>query len=130
MLNLAVRSASGLKTQFPPGKIPEPTSAPSGADLIAEILPSFDGTSLGQAVDQFFRELGEVEVANFAAPRPSNLLMISLSLVSAFTALEFARRRWSRRIRRVADLRVRDAQGWGGHLGFPERPGSWSERVL
>jgi hypothetical protein len=105
--------------QFPP---------PSGADLIAAVTP-FDRLPLSQAIARFFDQLGDLDVTDLVTPRPTNAVLLSLALLSTLTAVEVVRRRMQRRAGGDQWLRVREALGWEGHLGFPELPGSWSERV-
>jgi hypothetical protein len=100
-----------------------------GADVIANILP-FERTSLARAADRFFQRLSEAEMLPFAGQHPAQIVVLSATLTSMVTALEFARRRCRQKWLVAAGVQVRDPRSSRNHAGFPELPGSWSSRLL
>ncbi len=98
-----------------------------GADLITAAVP-FDQASLEAALDQFVRQLDDLDIRRLAAGGPAPIAVGVLTAAGTAASLELARRFWRRR-RLVA-------QGIAAGypvlreipLGFPELPGSWSER--
>jgi hypothetical protein len=112
---------------IPVAKGREEGLALQGADLIAAAVP-FDQASLEAALDQFVRQLDDQDIRRLAARGPAPIAVVALTALGTVASLEFARRFW-RRQRLVA-------QGIAAGypvlreipLGFPELPGSWSER--
>jgi hypothetical protein len=106
----------------------EEGDAPRGADLIAEALP-FDRASLEAALDQFVHQLDELDLRRLAARGPAPLVVFVLTALSSAASMEIARRFWRRRLLVAKGIGVGHPVVREIPLGFPELPGSWSERV-
>ena len=102
--------------------------SPRGADLIAEALP-FDRASLEAALDQFVRQLDELDIRRLTARGPAPIAVFVLTALGSAASMEFARRFWRRRLLIAKGIPVGDPVVREIPLGFPELPGSWSERV-
>lgn len=106
----------------------EPASAgeaprPQGADLIAEALP-FAGDSLERSLEDFVRQLRDVDVTRGPAPAMMASIAVATVAVSSVLAHEVVRRRSGRR----GGLRLVDSRGRELALCFPDLPRSWSRR--
>jgi hypothetical protein len=101
---------------------------PQGADLIAAALP-FDRASLEAALDQFVRQLDGLDIRRLVARGQASLIVFVMTALGSAAAMEFARRFWRRRLLVAQGIRVGDPVVREIPLGFPELPGSWSERV-
>jgi hypothetical protein len=119
-------SRESLTARFA-GDEPRGLPGPMGDDLIANILP-FQRASIERAVDRFFNQLSDVELREFVAANPAQIVFFSVTLTSTVIALEFARR-WRQRSLVAAGGRVRDSRESRDQVGFPELPGSWSSRL-
>jgi hypothetical protein len=102
--------------------------SPQGADLIAQALP-FDRASLEAALDQFVHQLDELDIRRLAARGPAPIAVFVLTALSSAASMELARRFWRRRLLVAKGIGVGDRVVREIPLGFPELPGSWSEKV-
>jgi hypothetical protein len=100
---------------------------PRGAELIAEALP-FVGDSLERSLDDFVRQLKEVDVAGLGAGGPMPIVVVSVAVLSAASSAVVVREIVRRRSARGRGLRVVDSLGREFALSFPELPRSWSEK--
>jgi len=107
-----------------PAVLPNP---PHSADLIANVFPC-DGGALDRAIDQFFKQVDELDGSGAGGQDPARIVFLAGALVGSFAGLDIVRRRW-RHWKANGDDRVRDPVGGGEHIGFPELPGSWSSRL-
>jgi hypothetical protein len=101
---------------------------PQGADLITAALP-FDRASLEAALDQFVRQLDELDIRRLVARGQASLVVFVMTALGSAAAMEFARRFWRRRLLVAQGIRVGNPVVREIPLGFPELPGSWSEKV-
>jgi len=101
--------------------------APQAADLIAESLP-FSGSSLERSLDDFVRQLEEVDVAALVGSGPAPILIASLAVLSTATSAVVVREIVRRRAERDRGIRIVDSVGRELALSFPELPRSWSEK--
>jgi hypothetical protein len=106
---------------------PDGLPGPSGADLIAAGLP-LDQAALDRALDQFFRQRSEWGASDRSGRGPARFVLVSLALASSLVALEVVRRRFYRTS--AGELRAQSQAREGGPFEFPERPRSWSSRLL
>jgi hypothetical protein len=111
------------------GGEPEGISRPSGADLIADLLP-FDRGSLVRAVDEFLRQLDDLNLGPIGMHGPMPFILLSVTLASTATAMEVVRRLVQRAAVGSQTVPVRDPRERADYLAYPELPGSWSERSL
>lgn len=100
---------------------------PHGADLIVEMLPIARG-SLEEALDQFVRQLDHLDAGLLEATGPAPIVVFSLTLLSTAASAEMARRYVRRKTSLKRGILAVDSSGRPLTLGFPELPGSWSER--
>ncbi len=100
---------------------------PQGADLIVEGLP-MGRDSLEAALDRFVRQLDELDAGLLDVRGPAPIVIFSLSLLSAAASAEMARRYVRRKTSLKRGMLAVDPAGRQLTLGFPELPGSWSER--
>ena len=124
--HMAVRSSSESAdpaVDGPIGAIP----SPQGADLIVEALP-IAGRTLETALDEFVRQLDHLDAGLLVSRGPAPIVVFSLSLLSAAASAELARRYLRRRTSLKRGILAVDSSGRELTLGFPELPGSWSER--
>jgi hypothetical protein len=119
----AAKVAAGLTAGDPDEEVP----SPRGADLIAQVLP-FEFASLERALEQFVRHLDDLDVRTLVTRGPTPLVLFTLTLLGSAAAVELARRSWRRRRSGRWGLRIADPLGRDISLGFPELPGSWTER--
>jgi hypothetical protein len=136
---VATETAANVTATAPTGEIvparepassskPEEGPLPHAAGLISEVLP-LDRAGLEQAVDQFFDQLEELGVGQFAEHWPVHVIPLSVVAIGTATAAEIARRRLrSRRGQGYAAWR-QDPLGSEELRAFPELPGSWSTRL-
>jgi hypothetical protein len=101
--------------------------APRGADLIASTLP-VDGASLEEALDRLARELGGVDLTNLVERGPAPFVVASVVLFCSAASVEMTRRLMPRRRAAWRGVRVGETCRRQVPLGFPELPGSWSEK--
>jgi hypothetical protein len=106
-----------------PGEVP----APQGADLIADALP-FDRATVVEALDQLVRQLGEVDMNDLLGHGPAPIAVFSLALLGSAACIEIARRCSQRRSLVGRAIPLGGPRGRDIPLGFPELPGSWSEK--
>jgi hypothetical protein len=104
-----------------------PMPSPRGADLIAETLPPI-GDSLERSLDEFARQLQEVEVGGLGAVPPMPIVVTSAAALTAATAAVVMREIARRRSARGRGLCALDSLGREFALSFPELPRSWSEK--
>src|SRR5262249_1439637 len=114
--------------EVPAAECPEEDLSPHGADLIARALP-FDRASLEAALDQFIHQLGELDIRHLAGRGPLPIAVFMVTALGSAASMEFARRFWRRKLLVAKGLRVGDPVIREIPLGFPELPGSWSEKV-
>ena len=105
----------------------ETLPSPRGADLIFEALPMARG-SLEAALDRFVHQLDELDAGLLDARGPAPIVVFSLSLAAAAASAEMARRYVRRKSNLKRGILAVDPSGRQLTLGFPELPGSWSER--
>ncbi len=105
----------------------EPIPSPLGADLIVEALPMVR-ESLETALDQFVRQLDHLDVSLLNTPAPTPIVVFCLTLLSTAASAEMARRYVRRKTSLKRGILAVDPSGRQLTLGFPELPGSWSER--
>jgi hypothetical protein len=101
--------------------------APRGADLIAEALP-FARESLEDALAGFVNQLGEMDLGLVDARGPAPIVLFSIAVLTSAVSVELARRYVQRRNAMNRGIVAIDTSGRQHTLGFPELPGSWSER--
>ena len=100
---------------------------PGSADLLASALP-FDRAAFDRAIDRFFHPFEDLSAGELVSRSPTQILLYSVALASAFAALEIVRRRW--RLATTGEyVRVRHPLAISDHIGFPELPESWSSRI-
>ncbi len=97
------------------------------ADVIAEAIPLARG-SLEDALEDFVNQLGGIELGLFESHVPSTILWFTAGAVTSLATAEFVRRHLQRRSSSKRGLLALDTSGRQHTLGFPELPGSWSER--
>lgn len=100
---------------------------PRGADLIAEALP-FAHESLENALEDFVNQLGELDLGLRSAQGPAPIVVFSAAVLTSAASAELARRYMQRRQVRNRGVVAINPHGRQHTLGFPELPGSWSER--
>ena len=105
----------------------EAVPAPRGADLIAESLP-FAGDSLERSLDDFVRQLEEVDVAALVGRGPTPMVIATLAVAGTAASAVVVRGIIRRRAERGRGARIVDSLGRELALSFPELPRSWSER--
>ncbi len=108
------------------GLFPE-SPDPRGVDLIAEAFP-FARESLESALEDFVGQLGGADLGLFEAQRPSPIVMLTVGLLTSVLSAELVRRDLQRRAARNRRILAIDPSGRQYTLGFPELPGSRSER--
>ena len=101
--------------------------APRGADLIAEALP-FARESLEVALEDFVNQLAEMDLGLLNSQGPAPIVVFSVAVLTSAASAELARRYVQRRNAMNRGIVAIDASGRQHTLGFPELPGSWSER--
>jgi hypothetical protein len=122
----ALSPALDSDARAPDGPI-ESIPLPHGADLIVEGLPMVR-ESLDVALDQFVRQLDELDAALLDVRGPAPIIGFALSLLAAAASAEVARRYLRRKTSLKRGILAIDPSGRQVTLGFPELPGSWSER--
>jgi hypothetical protein len=122
----ALRPASDSTQAASDGPL-EPFPSPHGADLIVEALPMVRD-SLEVALDQFVRRLDHLDAGLLDAQGPAPIVVFTLSLLSTAASAELARRYIRRKTSLKRGILTVDPSGRQLTLGFPELPGSWSER--
>jgi hypothetical protein len=105
---------------------PESSDA-DGADLIAEALP-FARESLEDALEDFVSQLGGVDLGLFEVHGPAPIVMFAAGLLTSAVSAELVRRHLQRMGAQNRRILAVDPSGRQHTLGFPELPGSWSER--
>jgi hypothetical protein len=101
--------------------------APRGADLIADALP-FARESLENALENFVDQLGEMDLGLLDSQGPTPIVLFSVAVLTSAVSAELARRYVQRRNAMIREIVAIDTSGRPHTLGFPELPGSWSER--
>ena len=101
--------------------------APRGAELIAEALP-FARESLEDALAGFVNQLGAMDLGLVDARGPAPIVLFSIAVLTSAVSAEVARRYVQRRNAMNRGIVAIDTSGRQHTLGFPELPGSWSER--
>jgi hypothetical protein len=101
--------------------------APRGAELIAEALP-FARESLEDALQGFVNQLGAMDLGLVDARGPAPIVLFSIAVLTSAVSVELARRFVQRRNAMNRGIVAIDPSGRQHILGFPELPGSWSER--
>jgi len=101
--------------------------APRRADLIAEALP-LTRESLEHALENFVIQLGEMDLGLSSTQGPTPIIVLSVAVVTSVASAELARRYMQRRYVLNRGVVAIDPHGRQQTLGFPELPGSWSER--
>jgi hypothetical protein len=105
----------------------EAIPSPRGADLIAEAI-SFLGDSLERSLDDFVRQLREVDVVGLGARGPAPIVVVSVALLSAAASAVATREIVRRRSARRHGPCVVDSSERELALSYPELPRSWSQR--
>ncbi len=100
---------------------------PRGADLVAEALP-FARESLENALEDFVTQLGAIDLGLLDSQGPAPIVLFSVAVLTSAASAELARRYVQRRSALNRGVLAIDPSGRQHTLGFPELPGSWSER--
>ncbi len=118
-----VESADG----YPSGGSIESIAEPRGADLIAKAIP-FARESLEQALEQFVDQLDDLDLGLLGTRGPAPIVMFSVAAITTAASAELARRYVQRKNTLGRAILAVETSGRQLTLGFPELPGSWSER--
>ena len=100
---------------------------PQGADVSTDAVP-LARESLERAIEDFVSQLGRVDTQVFNGSGPTPILILTASVLASAASIEVVRRyaKRSAAVRRVVAV---DSTGRQQILGFPELPGSWSQRL-
>lgn len=101
---------------------------PIGDGLLPVAL-AFDKASFERAVDHFFQQLDELDVRDLVGGDLTRMALVSLGLATTIAVVGVARRQLRHWTTGGNGARVRDPEGGGVELGFPDLPGSWSSRL-